>query len=90
MRIFILRIIATFTPCYCFSFSLGFFLLSAGFVDAQSANGFIKGRVLDGSSGRSLPGVVIRKEGGAGNTFTAVDGRKLYTAIEKRKANPHL
>lgn len=41
---------------------------------AQSNNGFIKGKVIDGVSHLALSGVSILKEGGSIKTTTAVDG----------------
>ncbi len=82
MIIVILKMSAKLTPYY-FS-SLLFLLLFAGSADAQSPDGFIKGRVIDGTTGKSLPGVVVQKEGSAVSVVTAVDGGYII-ALKKGK-----
>jgi hypothetical protein len=82
MRIFILKLIAPFTP-YLFSVCY-FLLLCTTTLDAQSGNGFIKGIVTDGASGRALAGVSIEQVSGKVSTATAADGSYLLE-IKKGK-----
>lgn len=82
MRIFMLEINAKLMSSYCFS--LIFLLLFTGAAEAQSDWGFIKGKVLDGATGKSLPGVIIQIGRSRLSAVTAVDGTYLI-AIKKGK-----
>ncbi|MDN3656778.1 carboxypeptidase-like regulatory domain-containing protein [Ferruginibacter paludis] len=82
MRIFFLKIIAELTSSL-FSFSC-FLLLFSVTAAAQPANGFLKGRVMDGSSGRYLSGVTIQQEKNAFNTMSTADGSYLLV-VKKGK-----
>lgn len=77
MRIFILKIIAQLRlwlfPLCCF------LLVFIAYADAQSVIGIIKGRVIDGSSGRQLSGVSIQQEKNAFSTTSAADGSYMLS-----------
>jgi TonB-dependent receptor len=55
------------------SFSILFFLIFSGFVVAQTST--IKGTVIDGSTGESLPGASVSISGTAVGTVTDINGK---------------